>query len=182
MQVRLTGRHVEITPALEEFTREHLEKLQKILPAIIEAHAILQVEKYRHRAEINIHTRRFMLSGAHETDDMYQSLTNVFEKLEQQARKRKEKLTSRKRRTSASRSARSSQTASEYGSAKTEHRAHTPRVVHTELPDLKPMSLEDAILQMEESENDFLVFRNARSKRVSVVYLRDDGDFGVIES
>ena len=181
MQVHLTGRHLDITPALEEFTREHLEKLQKLLPVIIEAHVILHVEKYRHEAEINIHTRRFSLSGAHETNDMYQSLSNVFEKLEKQALKRKNKRTSRKRRTSASRSARSSQAAPERGAANPGRKVNHPRVVHTELPDLKPMSLEDAILQIQESDNDFLVFRDARSKRVSVVYFRNDGNFGVIE-
>ncbi len=179
MQVHFTGRHLEITPALEEFTRERLEKLQKFLPIIIKVHVILHIEKYRHQAEINIHTRRFSLSGAHETDDMYQSLTNVFGKLEQQARKRKEKRTRRKHRTSASR--RSSQAAPEPRAANRGRQVNRSRVVHTEVPDLKPMSLEDAILQMQDSVNDFFVLRNARSKQLNVVYLRTDGDFGVIE-
>jgi putative sigma-54 modulation protein len=182
MQLHLTGRHLEITPALEQYTRERLEKLQKLLPAILEAHVILHVEKHRHQAEINLHTRRFSLSGAHESHDMYASLSSVFEKLEHQARKRKEQRTGRKRRTVAARTTGETEPRPARLPGSDAQLGAGPRLVRTELPDLKPMSVEDAVLQIQESNREFVVFRNAQSHRVNVVYVRHDGHFGVIET
>lgn len=189
MRVHFTGRHVEVTPALEDHARDRLEKLQKLLPAIVEAHVILSVEKYRHRAEVNVHMRRLDLSAVHETGDMYASLTQVFEKLERQAQKRKDRFRSRKRR--AHGPARPPEAAAAEGTDPVRApgsrlagppNSRPPRLVRIESPDLKPMSIEDAVLEVQDSESGFLVFRNARSQRVNVVYRRGDGRFGVIEA
>ena len=203
MRAHFTGRHVEVTPALETFGRERLAKLQKFLPPIIEAHVILSVEKYRHRAEVNLHTRHGVLSGTTETGDMYSSLSLVFEKLERQARRRKEKITSSKRRGRGLEPAEAALETLVAGQESGRGRApgsgrppasrrrrepgqdsggtRAPRVVRTESVELKPMSIEDAVLQIQDTEHGFLVFRNARSQRVNVVYRRGDGRYAVIE-
>ncbi len=182
MRVHFTGRHVEITPALQAFAEGRMERLQKHLPSILEAHVILSVEKYRHQAEVNVHTRRFILSGAQETGDMYTSIALVFDKLERQAKKRKEKATSGKRRTAARASARRLAMRERVvmsGDGGDPRPAR--RLLRTETVELKPMSVEDALLQVEDSADGFVVFRNARSQRVNVVYRRRDGHIGIIE-
>ncbi len=180
MRVHFTGRHLDVTPALESFTQERLQKLQKILPAIIEVHVILHVEKYRHQAEINVRSRGFSLSGAHESDDMYASISQVFEKLGRQTLKRKTKQASRKHRPAGARP--SAATPRRTTAARGGRRASaSSQVVRTDVDELKPMSVEDAILQIQDSKRNFVVFRNARSQRVNVVYIRRDGQFGVIE-
>src|SRR5262245_30956115 len=98
MQVHITGRQVEITPALRKFAEEKLRKVEKLLGGPIEAHVVLAVEKRRHHAEIQVKSRSALLSGAEETGDLYASIGDVVEKLERQALKHKEKLTGRKKR------------------------------------------------------------------------------------
>jgi len=183
MRVHFTGRHVEVTSALQAFAQERLQRLQKHLSSILEAHVILSVEKYRHQAEVNVHLRRFVLSGAQETGDMYTSIAQVFDKLERQARKRKEKATSGNRRTSVRASSRRLGVLEQVMRSGDGSGAPRParRLLRTETIDLKPMSVEDALLQVEDSADGFVVFRNARSQRVNVVYRRRDGHIGIIE-
>ena len=193
MRIHFTGRHVEVTAALEASGRDRLEKLQRFLPGILEAHIILSVEKYRHRAEVNLHTRHDDLSAVQETGDMYSSLSQVFDKLERQALKLKDKVKSRKRRAAGAQRAveagveRAAQedtrrVREDQSAAGARRRvAASPRLVREGSTDLKPMSVEDAVLQVQESERGFVVFRNSRSQRVSVIYRRSDGRYGVIE-
>ena len=98
MQVHITGRQVAITPALRKYAEGKLKKVEKLLGGPIEAHVVLAVEKRRHTAEIQVKSRTALLSGAHETEDLYASIGDVVEKLERQALKHKEKLTNRKKR------------------------------------------------------------------------------------
>ena len=98
MQVHITGRQVAITPAIRKFAEEKLHKIEKLLGGPIEAHVVLTVEKRRHHAEIQVKSRSASLSGAEETEDLFASIGDVVLKLEHQARKHKEKLTSRKKR------------------------------------------------------------------------------------
>jgi putative sigma-54 modulation protein len=79
MKVEYTGRQIEVSPAIQEFTEEHLKKIRKILGEMIEVHVILTVEKYRHTAELNLKSRTFKINGIEETHDMYASINAVLE-------------------------------------------------------------------------------------------------------
>ena len=92
MKIDMTGRHVEITPALREFVEEKLGKLERLLDSPLEAHVVLSINKHRQVAEIQIKTRTAVLSGAEETDDLYASVGEVVDKLERQALRHKERL------------------------------------------------------------------------------------------
>jgi putative sigma-54 modulation protein len=71
MKIDITGRQIEITPALREFTMEKLRKLEKLLDGPLDVHVVLAVEKHRHLAEIQVKSRTAVLSGAEETGDLY---------------------------------------------------------------------------------------------------------------
>jgi len=186
MQLEITGRHVEITPALREFAEEKLRKLERLLDAPLEVHVVLSIEKHRHMAEIQVKSRSGIFAGAEETADLYASIGEVVDKLETQARRHKEKLRTRR----VKRGPRSPEAA-----AVMEAEA-APAGVETEAPAadenrgflvrgrgyrVKPLSPEDAVLELESTNEDVLVFRDSETDRVNVVYRRKDGNFALVE-
>src|SRR5262249_13153928 len=94
----ITGRQVEVTPALRKYAEEKLRKLERLLGGPLEAHIVLAVEKHRHLAEIQVKSRTALFTGMEETGDLYASINEVIDKLERQAQKRKDKVTSLKKR------------------------------------------------------------------------------------
>jgi putative sigma-54 modulation protein len=95
MKVNYTGRHMELTEPLKQFTKERLVKMATYLDDIIDVHVILSVEKHRHTAEITLKTRANAFVASATTDDMYGSITQAVEKLEVQAHKHQGKRNTR---------------------------------------------------------------------------------------
>jgi len=176
MKVLFTGRGFEITPSIKNCVNDRLQKLSKYLDEIIEAHAFLIIEKYRHKAEINVHTRRHKLAATVVSGDMYDSVTAVFGKLETQAKKLKEKRSSVRKRNGVDKRA----TVVE-ATAPVETTPTRERIIRMTGYDLKPMSVEDAALRIGTNKSDFLVFRNTLTNSIAVVYKRKDGHIGLIE-
>jgi len=183
MQVHITGRQVVITPALRKFTEEKLKKLEKLLGGSIEAHVVLAVEKRRQRAEIQVKSRTALLAGDRETDDLYASIGEVILKLERQALKHKEKLTHHKkrdgRRTAASLPVAELPVRSK--AAKRTEAKSGPQILPSDRYRLKPLSAEDAAMELESGGGDLLVYRDDQTYRVNVVYRRKDGNFGLVD-
>ena len=184
MQVHITGRQVAITPALRRYAEEKLKKVEKLLGGSIEAHVVLVVEKRRHLAEIQVKSRTALLSGAEETEDLYASIGDVVEKLERQALKHKEKLTARKKR-GARRVATAPAAPEPLAQARKPVSAHAasraPRILPSDRYRLKPLSAEDAAMELDAGGGDLLVFRDDQTYRVNVVYRRRDGNFGLVD-
>jgi len=181
MQLDITGRHIEITPAMREFTEEKLGKLERLLEGPIEVHVVLAIEKHRHMAEIQVKSRTAVLSGAQETGDLYASIGEVADKLERQALKHKEKMQAHKHR----RSPRDPQIAAAIEAhaapAGDDEGDNIPRIVRSHRYRLKPLAAEDAVFELEGSSEDVLVFRDADTDRIHVVYRRKDGNFALVE-
>jgi putative sigma-54 modulation protein len=95
MKVNYTGRHMELTEPLKQFTKERLDKMATYLDDIIDVHVILSVEKHRHSAEITLKTRASAFVASATTDDMYASITQAVDKLEGQAHKLQDKRNTR---------------------------------------------------------------------------------------
>lgn len=184
MQIHITGRQVAITPAIRRFTEEKLKKVEKLLGGPIEAHVVLAVEKRRHHAEIQVKSRTALLSGKQETEDLYASIGDVVEKLERQALKHKEKLTNRKKRGARKISASFPMIeppAKPARSVKAGAAPRTPRILPIDRYRLKPLSAEDAAMELESTGGDLLVYRDDQTYRVNVVYRTKDGNFGLID-
>lgn len=98
MKLDITGRHIDVTPALREFAEDKLRKLEKLLDGPLDIHVVLAIEKHRHMAEIQVKSRNGVFTGAHETGDLYASIGEVVDKLERQALKHKEKMRHHKQR------------------------------------------------------------------------------------
>jgi putative sigma-54 modulation protein len=181
MQINITGRHLEITNALREYVTTKIEKLGKYLH-IVEAHIILSVEKYRHTAEVTLQAKRTKIHGQEETGDMYQAIDSVIDKIEKQIKKRKGKITSHKSKKPPKNLGKVAQSISESVQFESEEEpTFSPRVIRTEKFAVKPMSLEEATLQMGLSQDGFLVFLNHETNQINVLYRRNDGNYGLIE-
>ena len=173
MRVDITGRNVEITAPLRQLIDKRLAKLDRVLnDSVVSVQVILTKEKYRHRAEIILHARGdHMMRGLGEGNAWPISLRQAAEKLEQQAQKLKSKWDQRKRRGAGPRVA----------AAPPAEPANNRRVIRATRYAVKPMSVEDAALQVESGTEAFVVFRNAETEAVSILYRRKDGNFGLIE-
>lgn len=183
--VKITGRHFQVTPAISDHVTKKIEHLHLDYPKIIEAHAILEVEKHRHIAEIIlVCSNHITIEAREETTDMYAAIDAVADKVQRQMRKYKTRLMKKHRpRTDIVHHLEEHVLEPEPIEMQDglEDGAHHP-VVKSERYPVKPMFVDEAVLQLEMSENrQFLVFLNARSSRMNVLYRRKDGDFGLIE-
>ena len=181
MSVDITGRHIEVTEPLRKFATDRLERLRGVFDEILEVHFILTVEKHqRHLAEVNIKTRRDFYHGEEVSTDMYTSIAAVLDKVEKQILKDKERNVTRKRNNNNHKGNEVITTTSviEVEELLGER---LPRIIRSHEVAAKPMSVDDAAIQIGDSNRDFLVFRNADTERLNVVYKRKDGNIGWIE-
>jgi putative sigma-54 modulation protein len=179
MSVDITGRHIEITEPLRKFTTDRLERLRGIIDEILEVHFILTVEKHqRHVAEVNIKTRRDFYHAEEVSTDMYTSIAAVLDKIEKQILKHKERNVTRKRHNNHSGEVITTTSVVEVEEVLGQG---LPRIIRSHEVAAKPMSVDDAAVECGASDGDFLVFRNADTERINIVYKRKDGNIGWIE-
>jgi len=174
MRLEITGRHVDITAQLRQLINRRLSKLERLLnDNAISTQVVLSKEKYRHRSEIIIHARGDnMLRGMGEGTSWQIAVRDAAAKIEQQAQTLKGKWKERKRRGSAGVRAIPSPPPEP---------TKAPRIVRATRYAVKPMSLEDAAMRVEATSDSFVVFRNADTDAVSILYRRSDGNYGLIE-
>jgi putative sigma-54 modulation protein len=174
VHIEFTGRHIEVTEPIRQFALDRLERLRS-LPEVIEVHFILTSENHqRHVAEVNLKTRDGFLNCADETHDMYTSIASALDKLEKQVLKSKSRHIKRRRKAVSARiiEARS------MAEFEDDSISGFSEIVRSDASALRPLSVEEAAGELGSSDNAFLLFRESRSERVSIVYKRKDGDIG----
>jgi len=182
MQVQVTGHHVVITAGLKSYIQGKLAKLEELYPDLRKVAVIVTVEKYRHTAEIHFHADNVEMSAKKTTKDMYASIEEAVAALEQQAGKRKDRLrTSGALRRSAGK-AEKSRSKKSAAVAVEEPAPARPKVVRVKAAASKPMSVEDAVSSLEASGKPFVLFRDARSGAVQLLFRREDGHYGLSEA
>lgn len=177
MDISVTGRHLEVTEPIKEYAARKVEQIGIDFPRMLSAHFILEVDKFRHIAELVLVCGNHITIEARETsEDLYASIDGVVDKVERQMRKYKTKIQNHRPHSHAP------QHLDEHVLTHDLHEAegrHT--VVRTEKFLVKPMSVDEAVLQLELAEGrQFLVFVNADNQKVNVLYRRKNGDFGLI--
>jgi putative sigma-54 modulation protein len=172
MQTAVTFKGLDPSDALKAYASDKLDRFDRYLSSAAEANVVLKVEKFRHIAEIHLTGDRLGITGTEETDDMYSAIDMVLDKLEKQIKKNKQKH--RAGRSSATIKGHETETLADDPFEEMEKEV---RVVDIEY---KPMDVEEAILQMDLSDDLFFVFTNARTDRVNVLYRRNDGHYGLI--
>ncbi len=174
MQTSVTFKNLDPSEHLKSYVTEKLERFDRLLDNPAEANVVLSVEKFRHIAEINIIGDRLNINGKEEINDMYSAIDMVLDKLEKQIKKNKQKI--RERRAGTKGLAKSM---AEMETNPLEEEAEKQvRVTNIEY---KPMDVEEAVMQMDLVNDNFLVFTNARTDKVNVLYRRKDGHYGLIQ-
>ena len=174
MQTSVTFKNLDSSEHLKNYVSDKLDRFDRLLDNPAGANVVLRVEKFRHIAEINISGDRMTINGKEETEDMYSAIDMVLDKLEKQIKKGKEKT--RERRSKAKAKAQTNS-----GEAAAELDDDQPPQVKVKNIDYKPMDVDEAVLQMGLTSESFLVFTNARTDQINVLYRRNDGDLGLIQ-
>jgi len=182
MQVNITFRHLDPTEALKTHVKERVEHVQRYIDRPTEAHAVLHVENLDHHAEITVKAGRFLLRGTAKSQDMYASIDAAADRIEKQLKKHKGRILAQKA---------NGHTVVQWTPVDVrdevldilEHPDRpSHRVVKSEKYQAKPMTVDEAILQLELLDGRFYVFQNSKDGNINVVYRRDDGSFGLIEA
>jgi putative sigma-54 modulation protein len=174
MQTSVTFKNLDSSDHLKSYVGDKLNRLDKYLDNPAEASVVLTVEKFRHIAEINIAGDRLNINGREETNDMYSAIDMVLDKLEKQIKKNKQKI--RERRTSSKNRNRSL-----LEEERIPPEDDAERQIKITNIEYKPMDIDEAVLQMDLIEDNFLVFTNAKSDQINVLYRRRDGHYGLIQ-
>ncbi|ACL03060.1 ribosome hibernation-promoting factor, HPF/YfiA family [Desulfatibacillum aliphaticivorans] len=177
MHTSVTFKNLDPSDALRDYASEKLDRFDKYLDNPAEANVVLTVEKHRHIAEINVAGDRLTINGKEETGDMYTSIDKVLDKLEKQIKKGKQKV--RKRRDASRGKARLREEGAISALESDDEPLET--TIRVETIDYKPMDVEEAVLQMELVDNQFMVFTNAKTGQVNVLYRRRGNNLGLIE-
>ncbi|MHB1341562.1 MAG: ribosome hibernation-promoting factor, HPF/YfiA family [Coriobacteriia bacterium] len=176
MNMIVKGRRMEVTPAIREYAEEKIGRVAKLMDdtKILSTEVELFTERNpsidkAHVAEVTMYTKGHVIRAKEAAEDMYAAIDIVSEKLERQVQKFKNKMLDRHKNVPAP------------VPVVLEEPDREPAIVKTKVVEVKPMSSEEAILQMELLGHDFFVFSSAESDAISVLYRRNDGDYGLIE-
>jgi putative sigma-54 modulation protein len=177
MQVTTTFRHMEQSDALKSYAEEKLERVTKYIDAPINAQVFFAVEKIRHIVEIVINAKGVNTKASEATNDMYAAVDAVIDKIERQLKRYKEKIKAHK----PNGEERGRQISKKIYHAESIETNSEPVVIRTKTETAKPMSVEEAVMQMDLLHKDFIVFTDSVSSELNVLYRRKDGNFGLIE-
>lgn len=176
MQIAVTFRHMEASDPVRAYIEEKVSRVKKYIEEPIDAQVVLSVEKkIRHNAEVTITAKGITIKGSEETNDMYAAVDAVVDKIERQLKRYKEKLKNHKPATGRERRVEKSVVAAESLESGT-----APVIIRSRSFEVKPMSVEEAVMQMDLLHKDFLVFTDDRTDEINVVYRRKDGNYGLI--
>ncbi|MFV0395661.1 MAG: ribosome hibernation-promoting factor, HPF/YfiA family [Coprobacillaceae bacterium] len=175
MNINVRGKNVEITEAIEAKVADKLAKLDKyfIVSDNVEAKVLVRTYPYGQKIEVTIPTEYVLLRAEVVEDDLYNAIDLVIDKLEGQIRKYKTRL---------SRKSKDNKLALNLATVEPLEEEEEDVLVKVKSITPKPMDMEEAIMQMELIGHSFFVYRDTETDAISVVYRRDDGDYGLIET
>jgi len=173
MQIAGTFRHMETDEGVKRYVKEKVQRLQKYIENPQEVHVILSVEKFRHIAEIMIIGEGLHLNSQGRNNDLYAAIDQMVEKMERQIRERRGKL--RRKRSVALPSKKPLEGDRDIFEGK--ERGENPGIVRRRRILAKPMSLDEALAQIQLSQKDFLIFINSDSGQMNALYRGKDGGY-----
>jgi putative sigma-54 modulation protein len=177
MIVSVTFRNAEGESWQKGYVDEKLQKLKKYVDNAVEARVILSVEKFRNVAEINLAANGLNINAKEEEKDMHLAIDNAIVKIERQLKKHKEKIREHK-----NNSMREDGTAGGGTAAEDLEDLSGIEVMSVRSLVLKPMSMDDAVMELETAKNRFVVYRDSTTENINVLYRQEDGKFALIET
>jgi putative sigma-54 modulation protein len=172
MNLHYTARQTEVTPEIKAYCEKRLGRMKDLSRDVLDVNVILAVEKNRNRAEIQIRAKGAGLVVEEETLDMMKSLKRAFDGLEKKIKKEREKWREKKRRGGRDRKAVPGPGEAPEGEK---------RIVRSSHYSLKPMSFEEALMQLEAKDREVFLYRREGSEKWAAVFRRKDGHVGLVE-
>ncbi len=183
MAAEITGRNFEVTPEIRAMLEKKLSKIEeRLFDDVIDVRIVLQVSKYRNICEIIIVGKEHDVKTVQESDESMQDAINAaIDHVKRQAQKHRKKIRDHKRngRVKSTPQAWAVQVL-EPGRLRMEGDHNRPRIIKTSNLPIRPMSIEHAALLLDDSKNEFIVFRDVDTDKVSVIYKRRDNNLGLI--
>lgn len=177
MIISVTFRNSEGEAWQKEYVEDKLMKLKKYVDYPVDAHVVLSVEKFRNVADINLTSNGLNINAKEEEKDMHIAIDNAILKIERQLKKHKEKIRGHKNNSLREEGAGSAVPASEEIDD-----LQDDRVVKVRQVVLTPMSLDDALMEIETTKNRFVVYRDSATENINIIYRMEDGNFTLIET
>ena len=176
MKIFVRGDKIEVTKAIQDYAQEKLSRINKYIgdSENIKASVLINVKGHNQKVEVTIPLKNIILRAEETREDLYAAIDVVVDKLERQIRKNKTKLQSKKMREKLAKDF--------MFDAIEEEENEDEKIVKRKTIEVKPMSEEEAILQMELLEHQFYIFKDAETSNIAVVYKRKEGNYGIIES
>src|SRR4029079_16190680 len=183
MPTEISGRNYEVTPDIRALIDKKLNKIEeKLFNGVIDVRVVLQVEKYRNICEILIVGKDHDVKAVQESDESMQDAINAaVDHVKRQAQKNRKKIRDHHR-NSKGNDVVTDWTVQvlEPGRLREQNDGNRPRIIKTNNLPIMPMSIEDAALKLDDSKNEFIVFRDLDTDRISVIYKRRDNNLGLI--
>ena len=183
MATEISGRNYEIPPDVRNLVEKKLAKIEdKLFDDVIDVRVVLQVEKYRNICEILMVGKEHDVKAVQESDEsMQDAINSAVDHLKRQAQKNRERIRDHHRKEGNGRKVTEwAVQVLEPGQLREETELRAPRVLKTNNIAIRPMSIEEAALRLDDSKNEFIVFRDIDNDRVSVIYKRRDNNLGLI--
>jgi putative sigma-54 modulation protein len=176
--LQITAKRVDVTDAMKNYIEKKVGKITNRLRDVQDVAVTMRIERYHHIAEITITADHLTIRGEGNTADMYSSIDSACNKIEKQIRKYRSRIQSR--RTARPEKIRDA-VMTVYDHRAMAREQDTRVVVSVDKIPVKPMTVEEAVMEMDLMSMDFLVFKNAETDDVNVIYHRRDGNIGLIE-
>lgn len=177
MNIEFVARNYRLDDRIRTFTSDKLHKVIKFLEEPVEVRVTLEQEKHRHIADLHLAHRFGVIQANEAMDNMFDAVNLAVDKAEKQARRTKAKFRDKRRKADR---VNGQQWPVEVLDRASIGGGSGPQIIKSSVLSIKPMSIEEAALQLEGSKNDFVVFRDAGSDQVSVLYKRKDNNYGLI--
>ncbi len=177
MQIAVTFRHMESSDAIRSYVEEKLSRVKKYIDEPIDAQVVLSVQKkINNRAEVTMVAKGLTMKSTESKDDMYAAIDLMVDKIERQLKRYKDKLKKHKGGNGIQRQLEKTI----FSASSVDEESSEPEIIRSHSFSVKPMSVEEAVMQMDLLNKDFLVFTDDNSAEMNVVYRRKDGNYGLI--
>lgn len=182
---QITGRHVSVTDAMKDYAMEKISRIEKFMHRIIEVNVIMDIQKLDHIVEIILKAGNLRMTSRAITTDMYASIDKAVDKLQAQILRYKSKMQDYHSRAYANGEMKVSvvkprEIEEEFDFEEIDQfKPH--RVVKQEVLPVKTLTYDEAIIKMEVSDDSFFVFKNEADQKLTIIYRRDDGNYGIFE-
>jgi putative sigma-54 modulation protein len=182
MNISVTFRHMPVSESLKQHAIEKVGHINKFFDETVEAHIVFSMDRYLHKADVNLSTHGMLIRAEELSSDMYNSIDRATDKIEKQIKRYHSRLIEHRPRNGKQRKLRLQLLESAHVTGNESASTLPPTIVETKEFTARPMMLDEAVMQMDLLHNDILVFLNVKTEQMNILYRKNDNKYGLIEA